>query len=122
MVDSTKVKNSIDNLSKSSYNEGKRDGAKESKDPRRKKLGRSVDIVSKARENSKEFSFKQIKSAFNAVDDDRENFAKAKSLLEKAMGYFDMIPVPEAKAKKPKTTTIATDADSDVESDETTEE
>ena len=111
MVDSTKIKNSIYNLIKSSYNEGKRDGAKESKDPRRKKLGRSVDIVSKARENSKEFSFKQIKSAFNAVDDDRENFAKAKSLLEKAMGYFDMIPVPEAKPKSKPQLKVAEETD-----------
>ena len=99
MADTTKVKNSIDNLAKSSYNEGKRDGAKESRDPRRKKLGRSVDTVSKARENGKEFTIKQVKSAFNSLDDDRENFAKAKSLVEKAMGYFDMLVVPEAKPK-----------------------
>lgn len=98
-MDNTKLHNAIDAKVKSAYNEGKRDGAKESKDPRRKKLGRSVDTVARGRENGKEVSFKQIKSAFSALDDDRENFAKAKSLLEKSMSYFDLIPVPEGKTK-----------------------
>lgn len=102
MVDTTKVKTSIDNAVKSAYNEGKRDGAKESKDPRRKKLGRSVDVVAKAREHNKSVDFKQIKNAFNALDDDRESFPKAKALLEKSMSYFDAIAVPEAKPRPPK--------------------
>ena len=111
MVDTTKVKNSIDNLSKSSYNEGKRDGAKESRDPRRKKLGKSVDVVAKAREHNKSVDFKQIKNAFNALDDDRDNFAKAKSLMEKSMSYFDAITVPEAKPKSKPQLKVAEEID-----------
>ena len=79
---------------------GKQEAKGESKDPRRKKLGRSVDTVSKARENGKNKVFKQIKSAFNALDDDRENYSKAKTLMENCMNFFDQLDVP-IKTPKP---------------------
>ena len=79
---------------------GKSEAKGESKDPRRKKLGRSVDTVSKARENGKNKVFKNIKSAFNTLDDDRDSYSKAKTLMENCMNYFDQIPVP-IKTPKP---------------------
>jgi hypothetical protein len=74
--------------------QGKTESKGESRDPRRKKLGRSVDTVSKARANGKNKDFKSIKTAFNALDDDRDNFSKAKTLLENCMNYFDQLEVP----------------------------
>ena len=75
-------------------NAGKTEAKGESRDPRRKKLGRSVDTVSKARENGKNKDFKNIKSSFNALDDDRDNYSKAKTLMEICMNYFDQLEVP----------------------------
>jgi hypothetical protein len=79
---------------------GKAEAKGESKDARRKKLGRSLDTVAKARENGKSKSFKNIKTAFNSLDDDRESYNKAKTLMETAMNYFDQIAVP-VKTSKP---------------------
>ena len=79
---------------------GKAEAKGESKDARRKKHGRSLDTVAKARENGKSKNFKNIKTAFNSLDDDRESYGKAKTLMETAMNYFDQIPVPE-KTPKP---------------------
>ena len=81
-------------------NAGKAEAKGEQKDPRRKKLGRSVDTVAKARENGKNKTFKNIKNAFNALDDDRDSFTKAKTLVETAMNYWDQLDVP-IKTPKP---------------------
>jgi|LWDU01.1.fsa_nt_gi hypothetical protein len=83
----------------SGRNAGKIDAKGESKDPRRKKLARSVDTVTKARENGKNKTFKNIKVAFNALDDDRESFSKAKLLFETTMNYFDQLEIPAPKPK-----------------------
>ena len=80
---------------------GKQEAKGESKDPRRKKLGRSVDTVSKARENGKNKVFKQIKSAFNALDDDRDSYSKSKNLMEVCMNYFDQLDVPVKTQPQP---------------------
>ena len=80
---------------------GKQEAKGESKDPRRKKLGRSVDTVSKARENGKNKVFKQIKIAFNALDDDRDSYSKSKNLMEICMNYFDQLDVPVKTQPQP---------------------
>jgi hypothetical protein len=84
---------------KSGYNQGKADGSKQSKDSRRRKLGRSVDTVVKARENGKNKTFKQLKSAYNGLDDNQSSYIKAKILLETAMNYFDQQAIPLPKSK-----------------------
>jgi hypothetical protein len=82
---------------------GKAEAKGESKDSRRKKLGRSLDTVAKARENGKSKNFKNIKTAFNSLDDDRDSYNKAKTLMETVMNYFDQISVP-VKIPKPQPT------------------
>ena len=81
--------------------QGKTEANGESRDPRRKKLGRSVNTVSMARENGKNKVFKNIKSAFNMLDDDRDNYSKAKTLMENCMNYFDQLDVPVKTQSQP---------------------
>ena len=78
---------------------GKAMGKTESKDPRRKTLGVIVNTVAGRQEKGKEVTFKSLKSSYNGVDDDRENYAKAKTFAEKALGYFSQLPKPEPKPK-----------------------
>jgi len=83
----------------SGVNVGKAMGKKESKDQRRKRLGVIVNTVAGRAEKGKTTNFKSIKASYNGVDDDRENYAKVKTLAEKVLLYLDSLPVPEKKPK-----------------------
>lgn len=78
---------------------GKSLSGKEAKDPRRKRLGVIVNTVAGRAEKGKTVTFKSIKASYNGVDDDRESYAKVKTLAEKLLLYLDSLPVPVTKPK-----------------------
>jgi hypothetical protein len=102
VVKKTPLELAIANATKifnSGINEGKKIASKQSKDPLRKRLGVIVNTVAGRKEKGTIPTFKQIKTAFNSLDDDRDNYIKAKGLVEKSMLYLASLPVPEKKPK-----------------------
>ena len=82
---------------------GKAEGKSESKDPRRKSLGTIANTIAGRAEKGKEIDFKQVKSAWNSLDDSKgtpEEYGKAKRLFEVIGQYWTQLSAPE----KPKPT------------------
>ncbi len=83
----------------SGFNKGKSSGKTEAKDPLRKRLSVMLNTIAGRKEKGKEATFKQIKTKFNGLDDDRESYVKAKGLYETVGLYLTGLPVPEPKPK-----------------------
>jgi len=82
---------------KSGLARGKTDANTQSKDPLRKRLGVMLSTIAGRKEKGKTATFKQIKTKYNAVDDDRENYIKVKGLYETVGLYLSALDVPEKK-------------------------
>jgi len=93
---------------KSGLARGKTDTKSQSQDPLRKRLGVIVATVSGRKEKGKTATFKNIKTAFNGLDDVRGakeddvkaqelEYMKTKNLVEKSMLYLASLPVPKKK-------------------------
>lgn len=73
---------------------GKSESGKEQKDPLRKRLGVMLNTIASRKEKGKTATFKQVKIKYNAVDENRDDYAKVKSLYESVGLYLTGIPVP----------------------------
>jgi len=76
---------------------GKSEGKSEQRDPLRKRLSVMLNTIAVRKEKGKSATFKQIKTKYNAVDDDRENYIKVKGLYETVGLYLSALDVPDKK-------------------------
>jgi hypothetical protein len=83
---------------------GKAQGKSEQRDPLRKRLGVSVNTIAGRKEKGTVATFKQIKTKFNSVDDNREDYVKMKGLFEVCGLYLANLSVPVKKPKGEQTT------------------
>lgn len=89
---------------------GKSQAGNEQKDPLRKRLTVMLNTIAGRKEKGKTASFKAIKTKFNSLDDDRDDYVKAKGLYETVGLYLSALDVPEPKAKVKKEEPKTTDA------------